>query len=169
MEQVNVSLFKILAVLSTPFWMALLIKPRPKQSRSSISRFRPHCQELIRRSLTLATHTVTPANGKSKQKTYQNVSSRISRSSKETRPERHWLPLVRNYNSRIRTARKHSLRSAFLLPFLLQGSPPILVVTCVGISLLSPTVNKERSYPISTVRNKQTEPGHTGPGSEIDI
>ena len=56
-----------------------------------------------------------------KAKTYQNVSSRTSRSSKETRPERHWLPQVRNYNSRIRTAKSTSQGVLFLLPFLLPS------------------------------------------------
>ena len=131
--------------------MALLIKPRPKQSRSSISRFQPRCRELIRRSLILATHTVTPANGKPKQKTYQNVSSRTSRSSKETRPERHWLPQVRNYNSRIRTAKKHFARSAFFIALL----SPITISSLTSVFQLS-RINKQN-------------PATQRPGSRIDI
>ena len=105
------------------FWMALSIKPRPKPSRSSISKFRPHYRESIRISLILATRTAMPANGKLKQKTCLNVSSRTSKSSKGTRPERLWLPLGRNYNFRIRTTKKGTSQGVlFLLPF--PGSPP---------------------------------------------
>ena len=125
--------------------------PRPKQSRSSISRFRPCCRELIRRSLILVTHTVTPANGKPKQKTYQNVSSRTSRSSKGTRPERHWLPQVRNYNSRIRTAKSTSQGVLFF------------------ITLLSPITTSSLTSVFQLSRINKQNPATQGPGSRIDI
>ena len=102
----NVSLSKILVVLSMRSLTVLSTKLLLRLFLTSTLLFRQNFRVLIRISLTRATLTNVLANGKKKQKTWQDVSSRTSLSLQVTKLVRLWLLLVRNSNLYIRYIEK---------------------------------------------------------------